>query len=50
MGANYEPSDLRNLTDTELAQVDIATVLIQEKGTEHERRYLASLKRKSWRG
>ena len=37
--------DLRDLTDpVEIAERDAATVLIFEKGIEHERRYLASLK------
>src|ERR1700738_46248 len=37
--------DLRDLTDpVEIPERDAATVLIFEKGIEHERRYLASLK------
>jgi hypothetical protein len=37
--------DLRDLTDpVELPERDAATVLIFEKGIEHEKRYLASLK------
>ena len=37
--------DLRDLTDPlEIFERDAATVLIFEKGLEHERRYLASLK------
>ena len=37
--------DLRDLTDpVEIPERDAATVLIFEKGIEHEKRYLASLK------